>query len=108
MKLEFKVFSVKEDSVYLKSLKNSYERIDNPLHEFKNEFIVVGENEKQYKAQQLHENGTTVFGGIDIAFIALEMPKEDFIWDGTTYTEIDIPKENLTLDTIDDIKRLNE
>ena len=107
MKLEFKVFSVKEDSVYLKSLKKSYERIE-PLHEFKNEFIVVGENGKQYKAQQLHENGMTVFGGMDIAFIALELPKEDFIWDGATYTEMDIPKKNLTLDTIDDIKRLNE
>lgn len=107
MKLEFKVFSLKENSIYLKSLKSSYEKIDTPRHKFKNEFIVVGEDKNYYKAQQLHEKGMTVFGGIDIAFIALEIPKEDFIWNGTIYTQIDIPKENLTMEIIEDIQRLN-
>ena len=108
MKLEFKLLSLKECSKYLKNLKNSYERIDNPIHEFKNEFVVVGENEENYKVQQLHEQGMNVFSEIDIAFIALEIPKKEFKWDGNTYAEIDIPKKNLSLDTIDDIKRLND
>ena len=51
MKLEFKVYSVNEESIYYKSLIKAHERTRKafkaPIH-FLNEFIVVGEDDENY------------------------------------------------------------
>ena len=107
MKLEFKVYSVNEESIYYKSLIKAHERTRKafkaPIH-FLNEFIVVGEDDENY---QLDETGLSVFGGCELDLTALSIPKSDFKWDGTTYVELDIPKICLTIDIIDKIKELN-
>lgn len=114
MKLEFRAVELKEDSKWLEKIKKQIEvlRANNNLrHEMRNEFIIVGEvnieNEEYYKVNQLNESGLSTFGGLDLATIALTIPKKEFNWDGETFTILDIPKENLTVDVIDNIKRLN-
>nr|UVX42522.1 MAG: hypothetical protein [Bacteriophage sp.] len=115
MILEFRVINLKDSSKYLKSMLERSEMLrkqNNLRHEMKNEFIIVGEEivdgKEYFKVNQLNEHGLSIFGELDLATISLTIPKEEFIWDGTLYTELDIPKENLTLDLIDDIKRLND
>ena len=95
MKLEFKVYSVIEESIYYKSLIKAHE------------FIVVGEDDENYRVHQLDETGLSVFGGCELDLTALSIPKSDFKWDRTTYVELDIPKICLTIDIIDKIKELN-
>lgn len=114
MKLEFRSVELKEDSIWLERLKKQTESLrasNNLRHELTNEFIIVGEenieNEEYYKVNQLNENGLSIFGGLDLTTIALTIPKKEFKWDGETFTILEIPKENLTLDIVDDIKRLN-
>ena len=110
MKLEFKVYSVNEESIYYNSLIKAHERTRKafkaPIH-FLNEFIVVGEDDENYRVHQLDETGLSVFGGCELDLTALSIPKSDFKWDGTTYVELDIPKICLTIDIIDKIKELN-
>lgn len=110
MKLEFKVYSVNEESIYYKSLIKAYERTSKAFKapmKFLNEFIVVGGDDENYKAHQLDETGLSVYGGVELDLTALSIPKNDFKWDGTTYVELDIPKSYLTIDIIDKIKELN-
>ncbi len=115
MLLEFRLISLKEESKYLAAMIRQTEMLrkqNNLRHEMRNEFIIVGEevidNKEYFKVNQLNENGLSIFGGLYLDEIALTIPKDDFMWDGTLYTELDIPKENLTLDLIDNIKRLNQ
>lgn len=115
MKLEFRAVELKEDSKWLKRMKKQTEMLkanNNLRHEMKNEFIIVGEesieNEEYYKVNQLNESGLCIFGGLDLATISLSIPKREFKWDGETFTILDVPKESLTVDLIDDIKRLNQ
>lgn len=114
MELEFRAVELKEDSKWLERMKKQTEILkanNNLRHEMSNEFIIVGEeniqNEEYYKVNQLNESGLSIFGGLNLATIALSIPKKEFNWDGETFTIIDVPKENLTVDLIDDIKRLN-
>lgn len=114
MKLEFRLMKLKENSKFLEIMREQTEKLranNNLRHEIKNEFIIVGErnieNEEYYKVNQLNENGLSTFGDLDLAFVSLTIPKKEFIWDGETFTVLDIPKKNLTVDLIDDIKRLN-
>lgn len=107
MKLEFKVVSLKEDTRAYQNLKSCYDRIPNPRHEFRNEFIIIGEDEEYFKALQLHEEGLSLIGGLGLEDTAYLMPKEHFEWDESLYTEIDIPKKHLSVDVIENIQRLN-
>lgn len=107
MKLEFKVVSLQKDTKTYKNLKSCYDRIPNPRHEFRNEFIIIGENEECYKALQLHEEGLSLIGNLGLEDTAYLMPKEHFEWDGCLYTEIDIPKKHLCVEVIENIQRLN-
>lgn len=114
MLLEFRVVELKGNSNWLERMKKQTEMLkanNNLRHEMRNEFIIVGEerieNEEYYKVNQLNKNGLCIFGGLDLSTISLTIPKKEFNWDGETFTRLDIPKENLTVDIIDDIKRLN-
>lgn len=111
MILEFKVLELGKDTKQFKSLKAIHKRIKNPNREFVNEFIVVGsessDNIDYYKVQQLSCKGLVLIGGLKLDEISLIIPKSDFIWDGVTYTEIDIPKEYLDIDIIETIQNLN-
>lgn len=112
MKLEFKLMTIKDGSKHLDDLINMHKNIKNPKHEFRNEFVIVGEQKigdiDCYKVQQLNEQGMNVFADLDIGFVAMDIPKKDLIWDNQTWCEFDIPKKNLTLNTVGDIKRLND
>lgn len=112
MKLEFKLMTIKDGSRHLDSLIHMHKNLKDANNGFRNEFVIVGEQKigdiDCYKVQQLNEQGMNVFADLDIGFMAMDIPKKDLIWDNQTWCEFDIPKENLSLDTIDDIKRLNE
>ena len=115
MILEFRVMRIKDGSVWLESMIKGAEMLrekNNLRCEIKNEFIVVGEEKvndiEYFKVNQLNKNGLSIFAELDLATIALVVPKKEFIWDNITYTELDIPKKNLTVDLIADIKRLNK
>lgn len=107
MNLNFRVVKLNEESKTFKNLKSVYDRISNPRSKFINEFIIVGEEDKNYKALQLNEAGLSLIGDFKLDFISLTIPKKDFWWDGTLYTELDIPKERLNIDIIENILRLN-
>lgn len=112
MKLEFKLMKIKDESMQLDNLIKLHNKLKNPRCDFRNEFVIVGEkkidNEEYYNVQQLNEIGMSLIADLDIGFACMSLPKKDLIWDGETWSEFDIPKKNLSLDTIDDIKRLNE
>lgn len=108
MDLDFKTFKIKEDSDYVKILKQ---------YNSKNEFIKVGEmnkGDKTYcKMLQLDENGITLFGGggLKLDEIALGIPQSELELTGdgvgVDYTTLDIPKKFLTMELIEDIQKLN-
>jgi hypothetical protein len=106
MNLEFKIFKIKENSDYARILKQ---------YNSKNEFIKIGEmndGDKTYcKMLQLDENGITLFGGLKPDEISLGIPKEDLQLTGdgvgADYIALDIPKEYLTMELIEDIQKLN-
>lgn len=107
MKLEFKVYQLKESSIlYDRAIKKG----NKP-----NEFIIVGEEKLRdnfdcYKAHQLGENGFIIIGGLNINEFSMLIPKDDLIPTpgiGVEITEIDIPKQYLTMQIIEDIQRLN-
>ena len=107
MNLEFKVVKLKENSISLRSLKKAFTRLPNPRNKFSNEFIIVGEKEGSLKLLELNEEGITLIADFLLDYITYEIPKEEIIWDGTLYTEIDIPKNRLNVDIIENIIRLN-
>lgn len=106
MVLEFKLCEVNEDCSIYNLMKD-----ENPL----NEFIIVGEKvlgeEEYYQVQQLTETGLTVIGGLNIQELSALVLKSDLKTCGdkisTITIELDIPKEYLTMDIIEDIQRLN-
>lgn len=82
-----------------------------------NEFIIVGEevikNNEHYKLLQLNDNGIKLIGGLLLDEAAYTIEKSDVMlkkdeYPGTLYTELDIPKEFLTVDIIETIERINE
>lgn len=107
MKLEFKVVNLKEHSESFKRLKKTFDRLPNPRHKFSNEFIIVGENEGNFKLLELHEEGITLVADFQLDYVTYDVPKKDILWDGTLYAEFNIPKERLSIDIIDNIIRLN-
>lgn len=107
MNLNFRVVKLNEESKTFENLKSMNDKISNPKHGFSNEFIIVGEEDENYKAIQLHEDGLSLIGDFKLDFISYKMPKKDFLWDGTLYTELDIPKKRLNIDIIGNIIRLN-
>ena len=105
MKLNFKIYKLKESSKQYNQLIKEGS---------KNEFIIVSEDSEMigyYNAHQLDQNGIMVIGGLNIVECSLLVKKEDLSLDhdglACTICELDIPKKNLTVDIIDDVKRLN-
>lgn len=105
MKLEFKLYEIKEES-------RLYEKLDGI-----NEFVIVGEEKLSddydcYKIQKVYENGIRVFGGMKIDEFCMLVPKQDLRIKGSSNCFItiglDIPKKYLTMSTIENIQRLNE
>lgn len=111
MILEFNTYELKEDSKnYKMIIKND---------SIPNEFIVIGEemveNTPYYKTHHLDSNGLCLIGGLPIDECAFTIRKEDLRLKtfkdglgGYEIQEIDIPKEYLTMDIIENIQRLNE
>jgi len=111
MLLEFKVYQLKEDSRMYSQVMESKNKL--------NEFIVVGEeilgkkSIKQldcYKAIQQEENGIKLLGGLKIDEAAYTIEKKDLILKsgfGVETSEMEIPREYLTMRIIENIQRLN-
>jgi hypothetical protein len=103
MLLEFKVYRIKKES----SLWKMVEKYNHP-----NEFIVIGENENCYLCHQLKEEGLRLIAGLNLEQLAYQVPKDDLTLQnsgpGYLTTDLDIPKKYLTIDMIENIKRLNE
>lgn len=108
MTLEFNVYE-------LKKYAPTYARLVRGKN-ILNEFIVVGEstlhNELDcFKVQPLEEDGIRLIGGLKIDEAAYLVPKSELKLLGSPgcsiTTKMDVPKEYLTLDIVDDIQRLN-
>lgn len=106
MVLEFKVHQLKEES---KSYKRMVADANKP-----NEFIIVGEEMFTdldcYKVQQMDEKGLCLIGGLTIEEFSLLVQKCDLIPKpglGYEIMVIDVPKEYLTIEIIENIQRLN-
>lgn len=105
MLLEFIVREVKEHT-----------KLDNELlgkFSAENEFIIVGEENIPnygdcYKVQYIGD-GLSLIPGVNIAEQSYTCLKSDIEELGSCFdiAELDIPKEYLTLDIVDDILRLN-
>lgn len=105
MNLSFNVHELKETSIlYNEKIKEN------------NEFIIVGEEKLSddydcYKAHQLGEDGLCFLGGLNIDEFSLLIPKNDLQSKrdsiSSSLYEIDIPKNYLTIEIIENIKRLN-
>ena len=115
MKLNFKNINLKEDSKCLKRLKEAEEKAikNNNSNGAKglNEFIIKKEKNIEgvphLKVLQLMNNGLHTFG-MPLDMVAYSFPKEQFQWDGVTYSQFDINKECLTVELIDTIQKLNQ
>ena len=115
MKINFKVLKLKESSKYYESLKRQYERAKASKNfsgrKSLNEFILVGseivDGEEWYKVHQLTDRGLVLICDFNLDEIVLPIPKKEFTWDGDSFNEIDIPKKHLTVDIIENIKKLN-
>jgi hypothetical protein len=108
MLLEFKLYELKEES---RLYKKAVIEAKGP-----NEFIIVGEEMLGkdcdcFKVHQMGKEGLKLIGGLDIVESAFLARKEDLILkaDNCSYesTEMDIPKEYLTMEIIENIQRLN-
>ena len=53
------------------------------------------------------KEGLSLIGGLGLEDTAYLIPKKHFEWDGSLYTEMDIPKKYLSVDVIENIQRLN-
>lgn len=98
MKLDFKAYKLEETSKQYKQL----------MEHGDNEFIIVGDSELEgcFSCQQLP---VMLIGGLNIVECALLIKKDDLVLDCDDFIyTIDIPKKNLTLEIVDNIKRLNE
>lgn len=105
MKFNFKAYKLKQESKMFKELLQDDDT---------NEFIIVGEDPETgfIKVQQFGKRGIVLFGGLNIDECAYLVKKEDIELDcdeiSHSIFEVDIPKKYLTLDIVDNIKRLNE
>lgn len=109
MLLEFYVYQIKKNT---KSYTNLIEKYKLP-----NEFIVVGEDEiteNFFKTQPIFDDGLRLIcdslneGAMLINKNDMELKRTDDCLGACEYQEFDIPKEYLTVDIIDTIKRLND
>jgi len=106
MLLEFKLYKASEESKLFKVIAQ---------YNNANEFIIVGEekirNIEYFKVHQLTDEGLKLIGGLPLDEVAYRIEKSDLTplndGIGVDYTEMDIPKEYLTLDLIETIQRLN-
>lgn len=102
MILEFNIYKLKQESKMYKRLVEK----DNGI----NEFIIIGEEDEYFKVQQLYENGLIMIGGLKIdesAYHVLKSDLENKVELGWEIQEIDVPREYLTMDIIENIQRLN-
>jgi len=103
MLLEFKLYKINTETRLYKIVSE----YDNT-----NEFIVVGENKTNFKVHQLTKKGLCLVGGIPLIEMAYSVKKSDLTLlndgIGVDYTELEIPKEYLTVDVIETIQRLND
>lgn len=109
MKFDFYIYELKEDTKMYDSLVI---KANKP-----NEFIIVGEEKVGdtldcFKVQQVENDTLCLIGGLLIDEAAYLISKTDLqikTWQyGTEISEFDIPKQYLSLDTIENIKRLND
>jgi hypothetical protein len=102
MLLEFKLYKVNTESRLFKIIA----KYDNS-----NVFIVVGEHKEYFKVHQLTKKGLCLVGGMPLDGVAYSIKKTDLTLStdgfGVDYTELEIPKEYLTVDLIETIQKLN-
>lgn len=107
MKLEFKVYQLKDDS-------KMYEQLVTKSGEV-NEFAIVGEEKLSddydcYKVQQLGKNGIVLVGGLTIEQFSFLVKKDELELKsglGIEIQEFEVPRQYLTIEIIENIQRLN-
>jgi hypothetical protein len=107
MDIEFNIFKLKSES-------NTYKKwAEMPMlkSNIDSEFIVVGEekvkNITYLKIIPIENNNICLIGGLMLDEAAFGVDEEDISYTSCT-SEFDIPKKYLTLDIIDNIKKVNE
>lgn len=105
MNLEFKLYEVNEES-------KSFNMIKNIMPNIKNDFIIVGEDENYFKLINVGSEKIKLTKGLNIEEIAYLFNKSDVKLQGNNlYTdtiELDIPQEYLSMEIIENIKKLNK
>lgn len=104
MNLEFKTYQLKEGT-------RAYDRLVKKakLH---NEFIIVGEDQDHYKVIPSSDDGLKLISALNLDEQSMKIPKAELELKkddlpGIEMQELNIPKEYLTMDIIEDIQRLN-
>lgn len=110
MKFEFKLYKLKETTKLMKTLNRAKELYKT---DFPNEFIVVGREDSELKVIQLTNEGIRLIKGLKLDQMAYAVSKSDIevlcsMGIGMDYVILDIPKEYLDIDIIEEIKELNE
>lgn len=104
MNLEFKIYELKESSRYYNILIKDKNQ--------SNEFIVIGEETDYYRACQIDGRGLCLIPGVSLGTFTLQIPKNDLqlkqSWGAFEIKEFEIPKKYLDINTVEDIKRLND
>ena len=101
MKLEFDIYKIKEEY-----------KIDSFLQSMgESEFIVVGkeliEDEEHYLLQEWKEEGLRLIKGLNIQMISYRIPKRFLVKKEFETVDLDIPKDYLSMDIVEEIQELN-
>lgn len=104
MNLEFKIYRLKKDS-------ETYKRFKKKINKFNNNFIIIGETKDVYMTHNLTDRGLLLINGLGLEECSFLIPKKEMelVSDNCSFmsTELNIPKNKLNLDLIDNILRLN-
>jgi hypothetical protein len=103
MYIEFPIYRLKKDSSTYKRW-SEVEYLKNVVDE---DFIAVGEENNNIKLISVDDNGICLIGGLMLDEAAYLVPEMDI--EKTCYIEeYNIPKKYLSMDTIENIQKVNE
>lgn len=104
MNLQFKVYRLKQES-------ETYKRFNKEINEFNNNFIIIGETKDVYMTHNLTDSGLLLINGLDLEECSFLVPKKEMelVHGNCSFmiTELNIPKDKLNIDLVDNILRLN-
>jgi hypothetical protein len=103
MNINFPIYWLKKDS----DTYNRWSKAPMLKQYIDSDFIVVGENRDNLKCISVDNNEICLIGGLMLDEVTYLIPESDM--ERTAYTnEFNIPKKYLSLDTVENIQKVNE